>query len=129
MKYLSRFNESKEIDHDFLEDCFIELIDMGICQINRAKVLDRPGFGASITVSNFSKENIWGNFDFGGKIIDDLIESSKKELEILEMVKESCRRVEISEEYLTSYSLVVGEIDSEGKSIYQKVIIVQIVKK
>ena len=34
MRHIIRFNESQDIDKDFLEDCFIELVDMGICQVS-----------------------------------------------------------------------------------------------
>jgi|LauGreDrversion4_2_1035121.scaffolds.fasta_scaffold109512_3 hypothetical protein len=134
MKHIIRFNESQDIDKDFLEDCFIELVDMGICQVSTHQRVNGYGFGSSITISSFSTDNIWGDFsDKGSILVDEQITRIKKELQILELVKEACNRVEISGEYLTNYSLVTGVIDNpgstDGKSIYQKVIIIQIVKK
>jgi hypothetical protein len=139
MKYLQLYkifesddenHESQDIDKDFLEDCFIELVDMGICQVSKADLFGKSGFGSSITISSFSTDNIWGDFsDKGSILVDEQITRIKKELQILELVKEACNRVEISGEYLTNYSLVTGEISPDGESTYQKVIIIQIVKK
>jgi hypothetical protein len=138
MRHIIRFNESQDIDKDFLEDCFIELVDMGICQVSTFRHVsfraNGHGFGSSITISSFSTDNIWGDFsDKGSILVDEQITRIKKELQILELVKEACNRVEISGEYLTNYSLVTGVIDdpgsTDGKSTYQKVIIIQIVKK
>jgi len=41
MKYLRKYNESKEerLDHDYIKDCFVDLIDMGF---NFETELDRP---------------------------------------------------------------------------------------
>jgi hypothetical protein len=41
MKHLRKYNESKEerLDHDYIKDCFVDLIDMGF---NVETELDRP---------------------------------------------------------------------------------------
>lgn len=128
MKHLKKYNESLDIDYDFLEDCFIELIDMGICKVNNSPILGKPAFGATILVSNYNQNNIWGSFS--DSLIDEEIVKNKKEIKILELIKDCCYRIKMSGEYLLSYSLVTSEISPDGQNdIFQKNIIIQIVKK
>ena len=123
MKYLKRHSilESKETDQDFLDDCFAELIDMGICKVSKGDILDKAGYQITIEYRKTTSENQWGNFTklVTGqelKLIDELIQSNKKELEIFEMVKEALSRVaELG--YHASISHLTGEIAPEGKSI------------
>ena len=79
MRHIIRFNESQDIDKDFLEDCFIELVDMGICQVSTHQRVNGHGFGSSITISSFSTDNIWGDFsDKGSILVDEQILGLKK---------------------------------------------------
>jgi hypothetical protein len=101
---------------------------MGICKVNNSPILGKPGFGATILVSNYNQNNIWGSFS--DSLIDEEIFKNKKEIKILELIKDCCYRIKMSGEYLLSYSLVTGEISPDGQNdIFQKNIIIQIVKK
>jgi hypothetical protein len=63
---------------------------MGICQVSTHQRANGHGFGSSITISSFSTDNIWGDFsDKGSILVDEQITRIKKELQILELVKEA----------------------------------------
>ena len=132
MKYLKRHTilESKESDQDFLDDCFAELIDMGICRVGKGDILDKPGYQITIEYRKTPSGNQWGDFTKllpgqNPKLLDELVESNKRELDIFEMVKEALSRVaELG--YHASISHLSGEVAPEGKSIVVSYISIQI---
>lgn len=104
MKYLKLFKENEEINEDLetVEDCFLELIDIGVCE-----VLDRSSYRNNFLIKIYPLKNILKNTnDTIGDTIDQIIKEEKSKVLTLEKVRASIERIKglLGDGYITTFT-------------------------
>lgn len=120
MKNLRRYNENKDqlMDVEYLTSCFVDLIDKG------ATIDYGEGEAMGITWEQFTikieihmPKNYSSSFKTDKVKINELIESSKRELEILEEIEYSLEKVAVK--YKINHQIVTNREIYYGINLFK----------
>jgi len=109
---IKKFDSYNEFNYDILQECFIEVIDLDICNYNKNTVLGLSGWHIEIIYDSKQITNTWGEYK---NIIPNLlgdIKSNEKSRKILNLIEEALKKTEnitleynkkilISKDYIT----------------------------
>lgn len=128
MKHLRKYNENRELTMDvqYLNDCFVDLIDQGATTDYGEEEKHRITWEEFVIEIKLPMHRDYSNSFKTDKVkIDELINTSRKELEIFEEIENCLEKVkikypELNNEIITDRKSYWGDNLFEIKVIFRK---------